>query len=93
VTLRDTYLEQPVRQGQAEVFQGSSMARAPAQAGDAGSSPAPEANLTEAMCWATPRLIEVIDPIERAAIQAFWRPKIAVAATPARVLNIGMEHE
>jgi hypothetical protein len=26
------------------------------------------------MCWATPRLIEVIHPTERAAIQGFWRP-------------------
>jgi len=29
------------------------------------------------MCWATPRLIEVLDPAETAAIQAYWRPKIA----------------
>jgi hypothetical protein len=28
------------------------------------------------MCWATPRLVEVPDPAERAAIQAYWRPKI-----------------
>jgi len=28
------------------------------------------------MCWAAPRLIEVLDPAERAAIQAYWRPKI-----------------
>jgi hypothetical protein len=31
------------------------------------------------MCWAAPRLIEVLDPAERAAIQAYWRPKIALA--------------
>jgi hypothetical protein len=31
------------------------------------------------MCWATPRLVEVLDPAERAAIQAYWRPKIARA--------------
>ena len=28
------------------------------------------------MCWATPRVIEVIDPAERAAIQVLWKPKI-----------------
>jgi hypothetical protein len=28
------------------------------------------------MCWATPRVIEVIDPVEKAVIQAFWRPEI-----------------
>jgi hypothetical protein len=28
------------------------------------------------MCWATPKLVEVLDPAERAAIQAYWRPKI-----------------
>jgi hypothetical protein len=31
------------------------------------------------MCWSTPRLVEVLDPAERAAIQAYWRPKIALA--------------
>jgi hypothetical protein len=31
------------------------------------------------MCWATPKLVEVLDPAERAAIQAYWRPKIALA--------------
>src|SRR5215831_11338516 len=31
------------------------------------------------MCWATPRVIEVTDPAEKAVIQAFWRPKIALA--------------
>jgi hypothetical protein len=33
-----------------------------------------------AMCWATPKLVEVLDPAERAAIQTYWRPKIALAA-------------
>jgi hypothetical protein len=28
------------------------------------------------MCWATPKLVEVLDPAERAAIRAYWRPKI-----------------
>jgi hypothetical protein len=32
------------------------------------------------MCWAAPRLVEVLDPTERAAIQAYWRPKTALAA-------------
>ena len=32
------------------------------------------------MCWATPRVIEVIDPAEKAAIQAFWRPEFPVAS-------------
>src|SRR5262245_17528281 len=27
------------------------------------------------MCWATPRVIEVTDPAEKAVIQAFWRPE------------------
>jgi hypothetical protein len=31
------------------------------------------------MCWSTPRLVEMLDPAERAAIQAYWRPKIALA--------------
>jgi hypothetical protein len=31
------------------------------------------------MCWAAPRLVEVTSPPERAAIQAYWRPKIAGA--------------
>jgi hypothetical protein len=31
------------------------------------------------MCWATPKLTEVLDPAERAAVQAYWRPKIALA--------------
>jgi hypothetical protein len=58
--------------------QGSSTARAPAQAGDAGSSPAPVS--IEPMCWATPRLVEVTDPVEKAAIQAYWRPKCVAKA-------------
>ena len=32
------------------------------------------------MCWAAPRLTEVLDPAERAAIHAYWRPKTALAA-------------
>src|SRR6266511_5607645 len=32
------------------------------------------------MCWAAPRLIEVLDPAERAAIHAYWRPKTTLAA-------------
>jgi hypothetical protein len=32
------------------------------------------------MCWAAPRLIEVVGPAERAAIHAYWRPKTALAA-------------
>jgi hypothetical protein len=32
------------------------------------------------MCWATPRLVEVTDPVEAAAIQAYWRPRVAVSA-------------
>jgi hypothetical protein len=40
--------------------QGSSMARAPVQAGDAGSSPAPVTKKP----WATPHLIEITDPEE-----------------------------
>jgi hypothetical protein len=31
------------------------------------------------MCWATPRVIEVTDPAEKAVIQAFWRPELPVA--------------
>jgi hypothetical protein len=31
------------------------------------------------MCWATPNLTDVIDPAERAAIQCYWRPKLADA--------------
>jgi hypothetical protein len=59
--------------GVEEGIQGSSTVRAPVQAGGAGSSPAPVAS---PMCWSTPRLVEVLDPAERAAIQAYWRPKI-----------------
>ena len=100
---------------------GSSTARAPAQAGGAGSSPAPvakrvrvpkrgtephrdwadarrhdlsaslrrvrrrrhqagDAGAAQPMCWATPRLVEVTDPVEAAAIQAYWRPRVAVSA-------------
>src|SRR5262245_4033117 len=33
------------------------------------------------MCWATPSLVEVTDPIELAAIEAYWRP------FPASYLN------
>jgi hypothetical protein len=31
---------------------------------------------TAPLCWASPRLVEVLDPAERTAIQAFWKPKI-----------------
>jgi hypothetical protein len=39
------------------------------------------------MCWATPKLIEVLDPVERAAIQALWRPKIAGGKNFARCVR------
>src|SRR5262249_35525315 len=35
---------------------------------------------SQPMCWATPRLVEVTDPVEAAAIQAYWRPRVAVSA-------------
>jgi hypothetical protein len=41
--------------------------------------PLPQPSKPAPMCWATPRLVEVIDPAERTAIQAYWRPKIARA--------------
>src|SRR5262249_58543657 len=31
------------------------------------------------MCWVTPRVIDVVDEAEKAAIQAFWRPEFPVA--------------
>jgi hypothetical protein len=34
-------------------------------------------SLLSPMCWAAPRLVEVLDPAERAAIQAYWRPNRA----------------
>jgi hypothetical protein len=65
--------------------QGSSTARAPAQAGGAGSSPAPDANLTEMVLeivrdqldrlarpklpWSTPTVVEVTDPVEARLIR------------------------
>jgi hypothetical protein len=47
-----------------------------------------KAAATYPMCWAVPRLDEVIDPVERATIQEFWRPKIAVAGFSRR-RNVG----
>jgi hypothetical protein len=41
--------------------------------------PLPSSPKHSPMCWATPRLIEVIDPAERDAIQSLWRPKIGSA--------------
>jgi hypothetical protein len=52
--------------------QGSSTARAPAHAGGAGSSPAPDAKLP----WSTPVLTEVTDPTEAAAIRAAATPRL-----------------
>jgi hypothetical protein len=40
------------------------------------------------MCWAIPRLIEVLDPAERAAIQNLWRPKIATSAASASAARL-----
>jgi hypothetical protein len=40
----------------------------------------PKAPAASPMCWAAPTLIEVLDPAERAAIHAYWRPKTALAA-------------
>lgn len=31
------------------------------------------------MCWATPKVIKVIDETEKATIRAFWRPELPVA--------------
>jgi hypothetical protein len=39
--------------------------------------------LLSPMCWATPRLLEVIDPAERTAIQGLWSPKIPLADSEA----------
>jgi hypothetical protein len=50
---------------------GSSTARAPAQAGEAGSSPAPVSKLP----WSTPTITEVTDADEKVRIIEFWRPK------------------
>jgi len=117
---QDTISLPPPEQGR-EPLQGSLTARAPAQAGGAGSSPAPvakrvrvpkrgtephrdwadarrhdlsaslrrvrrrrhqagDAGAAQPMCWATPRLVEVTDSVEAAAIQAYWRPQVAVSA-------------
>jgi hypothetical protein len=47
------------------------------------------------MCWSTPRLIEVLDPAERVAIQTYWRPKIALAdfRVEADILDIGSDRQ
>jgi hypothetical protein len=49
--------------------QGSSTVRAPARAGDAGSSPAPDTKPEPKLTWRTPTLTEVTDPVEVMAIQ------------------------
>src|SRR5262249_39915224 len=36
--------------------------------------PLPQPSRPAPMCWATPRLIEVVDPTETAVIRSFWRP-------------------
>jgi hypothetical protein len=41
--------------------------------------PLPSSLKPAPMCWATPILIEVTDPAERAAIQAYWRPRLDVS--------------
>jgi len=42
------------------------------------------------MCWATPSVIEVIDPAEKAVIQAFWRPEI-LGGSFSRDLNKNLD--
>src|SRR5262249_40657028 len=39
--------------------------------------PLPQPSRPAPMWWVTPRLIEVVDPAEMAAIRSFWRPKIS----------------
>ena len=50
----------PLPTARGAMDQGSSTARAPAQAGGAGSSPAPDADLTEMLCQGAPRACETV---------------------------------
>jgi len=54
-------------------------ASAPEGSAEASERGVPPSLRLAPMCWATPKLTEVLDPAERAAVQAYWRPKIALA--------------